>query len=61
MSLYMCKHTQFLADVSKDVADKLALAGPVAEQCQHNMFHRERPEGEYACVFTLIFGLPILL
>lgn len=33
-----------------DVADKLGLAGPIAEQCQHNMFHRERPEGEFAYV-----------
>ncbi|KAG6813710.1 hypothetical protein H0H92_008118 [Tricholoma furcatifolium] len=29
------------------VADKLNLMGPIAEQCQHNMFHRERPEKEY--------------
>ncbi|RDB27242.1 putative voltage-gated potassium channel subunit beta [Hypsizygus marmoreus] len=29
------------------VADKLGLIGPIAEQCQHNMFHRERPEQEY--------------
>ncbi|KAF8079336.1 NADP-dependent oxidoreductase domain-containing protein [Lyophyllum atratum] len=29
------------------VADKLGLMGPIAEQCQHNMFHRERPEKEY--------------
>lgn len=29
------------------VADKLNLIGPVAEQCQHHMFHRERPEKEY--------------
>lgn len=29
------------------VADKLNLSGPIAEQCQHNMFHRERPEKEY--------------
>ncbi|KZT18492.1 Aldo/keto reductase [Neolentinus lepideus HHB14362 ss-1] len=30
------------------IADKLGLHKPVAEQCQHNMFHRERPEKEYA-------------
>jgi len=29
------------------VASKLGLMGPIAEQCQHNMFHRERPEKEY--------------
>ncbi|KAG6896223.1 hypothetical protein C0992_009647, partial [Termitomyces sp. T32_za158] len=29
------------------VADKLSLIPPIAEQCQHNMFHRERPEKEY--------------
>jgi len=25
--------------------------GPIAEQCQHNMFHRERPEKEYAPLY----------
>ncbi|KAJ8507696.1 hypothetical protein ONZ45_g9960 [Pleurotus djamor] len=30
-----------------DVADKLGLIAPIAEQCQHHMFHRERPEKEY--------------
>lgn len=29
------------------IAEKLNLVGPIAEQCQHNMFHRERPEKEY--------------
>ncbi|EPQ55427.1 Aldo/keto reductase [Gloeophyllum trabeum ATCC 11539] len=29
------------------IADKYGLHKPVAEQCQHNMFHRERPEKEY--------------
>lgn len=33
------------------VADKLGLSGPVAEQCQHHMFHRERPEKEYAPLY----------
>ncbi|KAI0354653.1 Aldo/keto reductase [Trametes cingulata] len=33
------------------VASKLGLAGPIAEQCQHNMFHRERPEKEYAPLY----------
>ncbi|KAF8890091.1 NADP-dependent oxidoreductase domain-containing protein [Infundibulicybe gibba] len=29
------------------IADKLNLIGPIAEQCKHHMFHRERPEKEY--------------
>ncbi|KAF9055732.1 NADP-dependent oxidoreductase domain-containing protein [Panaeolus papilionaceus] len=29
------------------VASKLNLIAPIAEQCQHHMFHRERPEKEY--------------
>jgi voltage-dependent potassium channel beta subunit len=29
------------------VAEKLNLMPPIAEQCQHHMFHRERPEKEY--------------
>jgi len=33
------------------VAKRLNLVGPVAEQCQHNMFHRERPEKEYAHLY----------
>jgi aryl-alcohol dehydrogenase-like predicted oxidoreductase len=33
------------------VADKLNLIPPIAEQCQHNMFHRERPEKEYAKIY----------
>ncbi|KAI0778834.1 Aldo/keto reductase [Trametes elegans] len=33
------------------VASKLGLAAPIAEQCQHNMFHRERPEKEYAPLY----------
>ncbi|CAA7264933.1 unnamed protein product [Cyclocybe aegerita] len=33
------------------VATKLGLIGPVAEQCEHNMFHRERPEAEYAPLY----------
>ncbi|THG98246.1 hypothetical protein EW026_g3905 [Hermanssonia centrifuga] len=32
---------------SIDVASKLKLIPPVAEQCKHHMFHRERPEKEY--------------
>ncbi|TFY62884.1 hypothetical protein EVJ58_g3571 [Rhodofomes roseus] len=34
------------------VADKLGLVGPIAEQCQHHMFHRERPEKEYAPIYA---------
>ncbi|KAL4064125.1 NADP-dependent oxidoreductase domain-containing protein [Scleroderma yunnanense] len=33
------------------VADKLNLIAPIAEQCQHNMLHRERPEKEYAPLY----------
>lgn len=33
------------------VATKLGLIPPVAEQCQHHMFHRERPEKEYAPLY----------
>ncbi|KAI0094401.1 NADP-dependent oxidoreductase domain-containing protein [Irpex rosettiformis] len=29
------------------VATRLGLIPPIAEQCQHNMFHRGRPEREY--------------
>ncbi|ETW86782.1 voltage-gated potassium channel beta 2 [Heterobasidion irregulare TC 32-1] len=33
------------------VADKYGLHAPVAEQCQHNLVHRERPEGEYGPLY----------
>jgi len=33
------------------VAEKLNLMPPIAEQCQHHMFHRERPEHEYAPLY----------
>ncbi|KAI1793040.1 voltage-gated potassium channel beta-2 subunit [Ganoderma leucocontextum] len=33
------------------VASKLGLITPIAEQCQHNMFYRERPEKEYAPLY----------
>ncbi|KAF9263175.1 voltage-gated potassium channel beta-2 subunit [Marasmius fiardii PR-910] len=33
------------------VASKFGLIGPIAEQCQHHMFHRERPEHEYAPIY----------
>ncbi|KAG6380551.1 NADP-dependent oxidoreductase domain-containing protein [Boletus reticuloceps] len=33
------------------VADKLGLVAPIAEQCQHHMLHRERPEKEYAPLY----------
>ncbi|KAF8838704.1 Aldo/keto reductase [Paxillus ammoniavirescens] len=32
---------------AQHVATKFGLHPPIAEQCQHNMFHRERPEKEY--------------
>ncbi|KAF8131424.1 NADP-dependent oxidoreductase domain-containing protein [Boletus edulis] len=35
----------------KYVATRLGLQGPIAEQCQHNMFHRERPEKEYSPLY----------
>ncbi|KAJ8688805.1 hypothetical protein PTI98_013553 [Pleurotus ostreatus] len=33
------------------IASKLHLIAPVAEQCQHHMFHRERPEKEYSPLY----------
>ncbi|KAI0756422.1 Aldo/keto reductase [Daedaleopsis nitida] len=33
------------------VASKLGLIAPIAEQCQHHMFWRERPEKEYAPLY----------
>ncbi|TFK42212.1 NADP-dependent oxidoreductase domain-containing protein [Crucibulum laeve] len=33
------------------IADRLRLIAPIAEQCQHNMFHRERPEKEYEALY----------
>lgn len=33
------------------VANRLHLIAPIAEQCLHNMFHRERPEKEYAPLY----------
>ncbi|KAJ3554653.1 hypothetical protein NM688_g2997 [Phlebia brevispora] len=30
-----------------NVANRLNLIPPIAEQCEHNMFHRDRPESEY--------------
>ncbi|KAH7924788.1 Aldo/keto reductase [Leucogyrophana mollusca] len=33
------------------VADKLGLIAPIAEQCQHHMLHRERPEKEYDPIY----------
>ncbi|KAH7886451.1 NADP-dependent oxidoreductase domain-containing protein [Phlebopus sp. FC_14] len=33
------------------VAEKLNLIPPIAEQCQHHMLHRERPEKEYAPLY----------
>ncbi|KAF7288795.1 Aldo-ket-red domain-containing protein [Mycena indigotica] len=37
---------------STDVATRLNLIAPIAEQCKHNMFHRERPEKEYAPLYA---------
>ncbi|KIJ53645.1 hypothetical protein M422DRAFT_25471 [Sphaerobolus stellatus SS14] len=33
------------------VASKLNLIAPIAEQCQHHLFHRERAEREYAPLY----------
>jgi len=33
------------------IATKLNLIAPIAEQMQHHMFHRERPEKEYAVLY----------
>ncbi|KIY53952.1 Aldo/keto reductase [Fistulina hepatica ATCC 64428] len=33
------------------VAERHHLIGPVADQCQYSMFHRERPEKEYAPLY----------
>ena len=38
------------------IADRLGLIAPIAEQCQHHMFNRERPESEYACVPPFFAG-----
>ncbi|KAJ7048333.1 voltage-gated potassium channel beta-2 subunit [Mycena amicta] len=34
------------------IATKLNLIAPIAEQCKHNMFYRERPEKEYAPLYA---------
>ncbi|KAI0295380.1 NADP-dependent oxidoreductase domain-containing protein [Multifurca ochricompacta] len=33
------------------IAHKFGLHAPVAEQCEHHLFHRERPEGEYRTLY----------
>jgi len=33
------------------IAEKLGMQGPIVEQCQHNMFCRERPEKEYSPLY----------
>ncbi|KAF9461897.1 NADP-dependent oxidoreductase domain-containing protein [Collybia nuda] len=33
-------------------ASRLNLIAPIAEQCLHNMFHRERPEKEYSPLYS---------
>jgi len=35
-----------------DVANRLNLVGPIAEQAQHNLLHRERPEVEYKPLYA---------
>jgi len=40
-----------------DVAHTLGLIAPVAEQCQHSMLQRERPEKEYAYVYLLVYAM----
>ncbi|SPC61611.1 probable potassium channel beta subunit protein [Ustilago sp. UG-2017b] len=35
------------------VANRLNLIPPIADQCQYNMFHRERPEKEYDPLYKL--------
>jgi hypothetical protein len=47
MSALMAALMRFLTH-AKGIARRLGLHAPVAEQCQHNMLHRERPEKEYA-------------
>lgn len=37
----------FEIEEAHNVASNLKLIAPIAEQCEHNMFHRERPEKEY--------------
>ncbi|TEB16533.1 Aldo/keto reductase [Coprinellus micaceus] len=34
------------------IAARLGLIAPIAEQCQHHMFHRERPEKEYSPLYA---------
>ncbi|KAE8231059.1 hypothetical protein CF326_g3932 [Tilletia indica] len=41
----------FQIQEAHDIADKLNLIPPVSDQCQYNMFHRERPEKEYAPLY----------
>ncbi|KAH7906388.1 NADP-dependent oxidoreductase domain-containing protein [Hygrophoropsis aurantiaca] len=37
----------FEIEEAQHIATKLGLHAPIAEQCQHHMFHRERAEKEY--------------
>ncbi|CAD6888159.1 unnamed protein product [Tilletia laevis] len=43
--------SSFQIQEAHDIADKLGLIPPVSDQCQYNMFHRERPEKEYAPLY----------
>lgn len=36
---------------ANQIAIRYGLHAPVAEQCQHHLFHRDRPEGEYAPLY----------
>lgn len=41
----------FQIEEAHHVATRLNLIAPIAEQCQHHMLHRERPEKEYAPLY----------
>ncbi|KAF7293723.1 Aldo-ket-red domain-containing protein [Mycena indigotica] len=51
VSVYLSRDLPSLTR-STDVATRLNLIAPIAEQCKHNMFHRERPEKEYAPLYA---------
>ncbi|KAG1841206.1 NADP-dependent oxidoreductase domain-containing protein [Suillus subluteus] len=44
-----------------NVAKKLDLIPPITEQCQHHMFHCERPEKEYSFVYKRYCALASIL
>ncbi|ORY83819.1 putative voltage-gated potassium channel subunit beta [Protomyces lactucae-debilis] len=43
----------FEIEHAQHVATRLGLIGPIAEQCQHSMMVRDRPEAEYAPLYKL--------